>query len=290
MYWFKKQWIEIASSTLTTVVLLLVSITPAFSQSAPNGKVKATTRDESDKPVAGVLVEVKKDNAVVSSGTSDEKGEVNLAGVPAGTYEIAVSKTGFEPLSQPDVVVSETTPIEVVFVMVPKVEIKDTVNVKAASDQKIEQTASTPTELQRATVKDLPGKPATVTDTLPLVPGVVRSPQGEIKISGSGEHRSALIVNSADVTDPATGQFGVTVPVDSVESINVFKTPYRAQCGRFTAGVVSVETRRGGEKWDYELNDPLPEYRIRSGHLRGIQEASPRFVFNGPIIPGKLYF
>src|SRR5262249_59035501 len=102
-----------------------------------------------------------------------------------------------------------------------------------------EQTASTATELQAAEVKYLPSNPTTVSDALPLVPGVIRSPQGEIKISGSSENRSAFIVNSADVTDPATGQFGMTVPVDSVQTINVFQTPYLAQYGRFTAGVVS---------------------------------------------------
>src|SRR5919197_5908808 len=132
-------------------------------------------------------------------------------------------------------------------------------------------------------------KPAIVADTLPLIPGVVRSAQGEIKISGRGEHRSALIVNSADVTDPATGQFGMTVPVDSVETINVFKTPYLAQYGRFTAGVVAVETRRGGEKWNFELNDPLPEFRFRSRHLRGLKDATPRIVFNGPLRAQRLY-
>src|SRR5262249_58312005 len=98
--------------------------------------------------------------------------------------------------------------------------------------------------------KNLPWRPATVSDTLPLVPGVIRSPQGEIKISGSGENRSAFVVNSADVTDPATGQFGMTVPVDSVQSINVFKTPYLAQYGRFTAGVGFGETKDRGRQMD----------------------------------------
>jgi hypothetical protein len=62
-----------------------------------------------------------------------------------------------------------------------------------------------------------------------------------------------------------------------------------AQYGRFSAGVVSVETRRGGDKWNYEINDPLPEFRIFSGRLRGIRDASPRFTFNGPLIADKLY-
>src|SRR5204863_368621 len=83
----------------------------------------------------------------------------------------------------------------------------------------------------------------------------------------------------------ATGQFGLTVPIDSVESLNVYQTPFLAEFGRFTAGLVSVETRRGGEKWKWELNDPFPEFRIRSWHLRGLKTATPRLNFEGPLIP-----
>ncbi len=76
-------------------------------------------------------------------------------------------------------------------------------------------------------VKELPSRPATVADALPMIPGVVRKPDGGLEISGSAEHRSSLIVNSADVTDPATGQFGLTVPIDSVQSVTVYQTPLR---------------------------------------------------------------
>src|SRR5262249_26213231 len=98
----------------------------------------------------------------------------------------------------------------------------------------------------------------TVTDALPLTPGVVRTPAGDLELSGQGEHRSALIVNSADVTDPATGQFGLSVPIDSVATFSFFQTPFQAEYGRFTAGLVTVETRRGGDVWKWEINDPFP--------------------------------
>jgi hypothetical protein len=92
-----------------------------------------------------------------------------------------------------------------------------------------------------------------------------------LNISAAGEHRSALIVNSADVTDPATGQFGLTVPIDIVQTMNVYQTPFLAEYGNFSAGLVSVETRRGGEQWKWELNDPFPDFAIRSYHLRGLR-------------------
>src|SRR5207249_11987519 len=56
-----------------------------------------------------------------------------------------------------------------------------------------------------------------------------------------------------------------------------------------TAGLVSVETRRGGDKWKWELNDPFPEFRIRSWQLRGLKTATPRINFEGPLIASKLY-
>ena len=279
-----------ASVALAAFSLLCWLSGAAIAQSRALGTIRVTAHDESEKPVAAVIVEVKLKGAVIHSAATNEKGEAEFANVAAGLYEVAASKETFEPLNLGDVVVTGGATAEVRFTMVPKLQLSDTVTVSAGSTTAVEQTSSQSTELQRAEIKSVPNRPATVADTLPLVPGVVRSSQGEIRISGAGEHRSALVVNSADVTDPATGQFGVTVPVDSVETISVFKTPYLAQFGRFTAGVVSVETRRGGDKWNFELNDPLPEYRIRSGHLRGIREASPRVVFNGPLIKDKFFF
>jgi Carboxypeptidase regulatory-like domain/TonB dependent receptor-like, beta-barrel len=273
---------------LLTFALVFTPWVHAHAQSAASCKIRVVTHDEASKPIPDVLVEVTTADASVVSAKSNQKGETDFVLAP-GTYDVTVKKSGFEPMSQKAISVAAGLPIEIVFVLVPTVVLKQSVDVNANSETTIEKSSSTPTQLERVTVKYTTDKPATVTDTLPLVPGVVRTPEGQIKISGSAEHRSALIVNSADVTDPATGQFGVTIPVDSVETINVFKTPYIAQYGRFTAGVVSVETRRGSDKWVFEFNDPLPVYRVRSGHIRGVKEYSPRLILNGPLVPGKLF-
>src|SRR5262249_39538018 len=272
------------------VLLFLFSIAAPAGQSGQSGLVRILTQDEANNPVPGVTVQVKRNNEIVSAIATNEKGEAVATNLGPGKYEIVVSKEGFETRTQQDVTLADAA-IEVKITLVPKIALSDKVDISASASAAVmpEQTASVATELQADQVKYLPSKPATVSDTLPLVPGVIRSPQGEIKISGSGENRSAFVVNSADVTDPATGQFGMTVPVDSVQTINVFKTPFLAQYGRFTAGVVSVETKRGGEKWNFELNDPLPEFRFLNGHLRGLRDATPRVVFNGPLIKDRLY-
>ncbi|MGH9802207.1 MAG: carboxypeptidase regulatory-like domain-containing protein, partial [Blastocatellia bacterium] len=275
---------------IASLMLCLISIGAFGQQTQVRTRIRVVTQDEAGQPVAGVAIQIKLKSDILSTITSDEKGEAVAANFPPGTYEITVSKDGFQSRTQGKVDLNTGLEVEIKFVMVARIFVKDEVNVTAnTSDNPPEQTSSTPIELQRVTLRELPLPASSVKDALPLIPGVVRSQQGEIRISGTGENRSAFIVNSADVTDPATGQFGMTVPVDSVESINVFKTPYLAQYGRFTAGVVSVETRRGGDKWNFELNDPLPEFRYLNGHLRGLRDATPRIVFNGPLIKNRLF-
>jgi len=127
-------------------------------------------------------------------------------------------------------------------------------------------------------------------DALPLVPGVIRTPDGRVQIAGQAEEHSSLLINSVNVNNPATGNFGLSVRIHSVDILKVMQSPYLAQYGNFTAGIVSAETRRGGDKLSYGLNDPLPDCRIRSGHLVGLQDASPRLNLSGPLTDDYLYF
>ena len=173
--------------------------------------------------------------------------------------------------------------------LVKKLEHTEEVTVKAegAGPLAVEESGQSKLSVPEAT--QTPLRPATLADALPLVPGVIRLPDGQVGIAGLGEQHSVLIVNAVDVTDPATGSFGLSLPIDSVQDVKVLQSPYLAEYGNFTAGVVSAETRRGGDKWDYSLNDPLPEVRIRSGHLVGLRAETPRLNLSGPIIRNHLY-
>jgi len=263
---------------------------PLPSAAQGQSEIRMMVQDEAGKPVSNVEGHLKRNGADVCVAVTDGKGVLVFRGIAAGEYELTVSKDGFEPLAKSLSCDSTATTAEIEFTMIPKLERTDRVEVQASASADVEQSSSTPTNVNPQEVKSLPSRPATVTDTLPLVPGVVRGSDGEIKIEGAGEHRSALVVNSTDVTDPTTGRFGLSVPVDSVDSIAVYKTPFLAEYGRFTSGVVSVETRRGGEKWHFELNDPLPGVRIFSWHLRGLRDSTPRVTFGGPLLKNRLYF
>jgi len=255
---------------------------------AASPKLDISVRDDAGNPVSGAEVKLSTAQRTVKTGETDELGRLSFSDLEPGAYNVAASKPGKQPVVKQDIQLVEPAGVILELTMLPELSRTESIEVRGTVIA-VEENTSTPNTLPPKKVKELPNRPATVADALPLTPGVIREPGGALVLSSSPENRSALIVNSADVTDPATGQFGLTVPIDSVEVLNVYQTAYLAEYGRFTAGLVSVETKRGGDKWKWELNDPLPEFRIRSYHLRGLKTATPRLNFEGPLIPSKLY-
>jgi hypothetical protein len=250
-------------------------------------KLEVSVRDQSGLAVPGVRVVLASAQSKPPAIDTGENGLAVFTGLSPARYHLSIDLKGFEPVSQDLDLAAGANPAPVIVTLKPSAG-HTQIDVSAQTSP-VEQGASTPTEVSGKLAKALPDRPATVADVLPLIPGVAREPGGALVISDSPEHRSALIVNSADVTDPATGQFGLTVPIDSVEAVSVYQTPYLAEYGRFTAGIVSVATRRGGDKWKWELNDPFPEFRIRSWQLRGLRTATPRLNFEGPLLAHKVF-
>jgi hypothetical protein len=244
-------------------------------------------KDSQESPIFDAQVRLGPPAAEVGIRTTPASGVVEFENIPCGSWTVRASKTGFEE-SVNTVQIGSEPFVETTLTLNPQIA-HSSVDVTEAPPP-VEQTASQNYELRPAEVRTLPTNPATINEALPLVPGVVRAPNGELKIDGSGEQRSSLVVNQSDVTDPATGKFGQTVPLDSIETVNVLTTPFLAQYGRFTQSVIAVETRRGGDKWHTDLNDPFPDFRVRSNHLVGIRNETPRSVLGGPLIQNRLYF
>ena len=269
------------------VACLLLWHACAWSQNCQTTRLYISIKDSQGAAVFDAAVHLGSESGETGVQNTDANGQVVFSEVHCGSQLIRVSKPGFEEVAQ-TIQIEQQPDREITISLEPKrqqatVEVKETL-------PPVQQTSTHVTELQPAHVKTLPGNPPTVTQTLPLIPGIVRSPDGELKIDGSGEQRSSLVVNQSDVTDPATGKFGQTVPIDSVETINVYNTPFLAQYGRFTQSVVAVDTKRGGDKWHGELNDPFPDFRVRSFHIVGIRNETPHGVIGGPLIRDRLYF
>jgi hypothetical protein len=257
----------------------------------PNGintiNVRTVSKDE--RPLPGVTVEGTSQAGFACKTITDDQGRGTLRGCSEDSTALHISAhlqgytavtTDINPKAETDLVITLT----------PAVEVQQSVTVQSSPQSPLAESTSSESKLPVTDAASSPLRPSTVVEALPLVPGVIRTPAGRVQISGLDEEHSSLLVNSVNVNDPATGGFGLSVPIDTVDLLKVMQSPYLAQYGSFTAGVVSAETRPGGDKWDYSLNDPFPDWRIRSWHLEGVRDASPRLNFSGPLIKNRLYF
>jgi Carboxypeptidase regulatory-like domain len=270
---------------LLVILAFLLTIDGLAQDIAP---LEVSVRTEHGSPVPGAKVTVRSAAGLIRNGEGDMSGDARFSDLAPGSYQVGITSAGFQDLTVA-VTLTEGAPQHVDAILPTGTTRTDSVTVVAGADSSIEQPLSTPLALDRTDVKNTPDRPASVADALPLAPAILRLPNGQLSLSGNAEHRSTLLVNSGTATDPATGQFGASIPIDSVQTMNVLTSPFLAEYGGFTSSVVAVETRRGGDKWHFELNDPLPEFRFRSWHMVGMKSVTPRINFGGPLLSSRLH-
>ena len=278
---------------ILTLMVLLAVASPSFAQTqpppAPGPKVIVRVVDAQQLPLPGAVCTLQgPGGAPAALAVSDGDGIAALAGVPGTSYTLLVQMDGFESLTRGGVVVqSSDYHLDAVLLIS---HLAQTVVVSAPDVGSVALTAgSAPpaATLVRRVLQRLPLAASTIQDALPLVPGVLRSATGELSFKGGGEPQNGLLVNGVNGIDPGTGGFRLSLPVDSVEAVQVFLHPYAAEYGLFTGGLTRVETRPGGDHWHFELNDFLPDPRIVNGRLMGIAEDAPHLNMNGPLFGGR---
>jgi hypothetical protein len=246
--------------------------------------------DAQQLPVPGASVGVANAQGVTAAtAISAEDGSVRFDLPAGGPYTVLVELSGFRPFVKAGlrVVAGQQMTLAASLVEAPVTE-QVTVTATTPPETSVEAGATQPAgTVQQSDIKRL--RVNAVRDTLPLVPNVIRSSTGELSFKGSTEEHGGLLINGMNASDPATGTFHFDLPVDSVDSVKVFLHPYAAEYGQFTSGLTTVETRRAGDRWRFEVNDFLPDFRFVRGRIHGIAEDSPHLILGGPMFDKRVY-
>jgi len=253
------------------------------------GKVVADIPDQR-RVLPGVTVnlnsELLRDKKLQASTDSD--GEFEFTGLVAGDYMITVEFTGFKKFEQKITVQIEAT-VEQNILLQP-IPLTEQVTVTDNRADAVRTESSTPATLTTQNLRDAPLIDEKFQDALPLLPGVLRGPDGNLNIKGTRPTQSGILVSSLNVTDPVTGAPAIELPLEAVDTIQVHSNPYSSEFGKFTGAVTTIETRSGTNNWRYLLTGTLPRPRWRDGTIFGIGAATPRVAVGGPIIKDKLFF
>jgi hypothetical protein len=214
---------------------------------------------------------------------ADQEGRYSFEAVPPGTYRIEAVASGLHAQQTITVEAHKTTDIEL---QLKPAEIESTVTVTATPT---DGNASASETISEQTLRDAPNVNERFESALPLVPGVVRGPDGHINLKGTRSTQSGALVNSANVTDPVTGSPALNLPIDVVASVQVVSNPYDPQYGKFTGAVSTVSTKTSDyEKFHFSIQNFLPRLRDRDGSIMGIGAATPRATFTGPVLKDRI--
>lgn len=262
--------------------------TPQTSRIA--GRVVAITPDRRT-PVAGVTVSLRSE--ILSRDgqrqiISDEEGNYSFDDLIAGDYTVTVEQQGFERYEQ-RVSVQIAAAVDLNILLRP-VAVSESVTVTGETDDVRRTESSLPSQITTPTLRDAPLINERFQDALPLLPGVVRAPDGSLAIKGARASQSGLLVSSLNATDPVTGNSAISLPLEAVDTIEVYANPYSAEFGRFTGAVTSIETRSGSNEFRYLATNFLARPRLRGGSIYGIGAWTPRIAIGGPIIRDRLFF
>lgn len=273
------------------VVLSVLSLASVAAAQGGNiqGKVVADIPDHR-KSLSGVVVSLSGERLAGKKlqSISDEEGRYAFAGLIAGDYLVSVELNGFKKYEQKISVQIDAT-AEQNILLQPET-LTTTVTVKQDPTDVAKTDTTTPGVLTSAALQDAPLIDQKFQDALPLLPGVVRGPDGTLNIKGTRPSQSGILVSSLNVTDPVTGNPAIELPLEAVETVHVYSNPYSAEYGKFTGAVTAIETRSGSNKLRYLLTGTLPRPRLREGHIYGIGAATPRVAVGGAIKKDKLFF
>jgi carboxypeptidase family protein/TonB-dependent receptor-like protein len=229
---------------LLAVLALLAQ--QASAQAGGSALVTGTVLDPSGAVVPHATVEIHNPvSAFARSTTTDGSGKFTIPNIPFNPYHLTVTDPGFAPYAQ-DIDVRSVVPVNLSISLAVK-GASTTVTVEGAAEDLLENTSSFHTDVDRGLFDKLPLESASssVSSLVTLAtPGIAADSNG--LFHGIGDHaENSFVVDGQPITDQQSKVFSNQIPLDSVESMEVFAGAPPAEFGDKTSVVINVTTRSG---------------------------------------------
>jgi Carboxypeptidase regulatory-like domain/TonB dependent receptor len=273
------------------VIVLSPGLAPAQTAQTPRTGVlqgAVTTQGTVRLPGAEVVVSDAAGTKVASLLT-DEAGRFSFVGLTPGRYKVSAALASFvTTAAAAEVTAGRSTDVTI---DLPIEGISQTVEVVAASPVVSNENTLAPTEtISGKEIDTFTGGNGGLQATMRLLASVIEAPNG-VSIRGGRPSQAGMQLGVNTMVDPSTGLSKIMLPDDAIESVSVLPNPYAVEFGRFSSGVVVIQTRRAGDAWRLRINDIDPTFRTHRGspvEIIGLGREAPRAEFGGPIVKDKL--
>ena len=271
--------------------------------------ISGTVTDPSGAVIPGVsVVALNTETGIQTSTETNAAGFYNFPALPAGHYEIRITKTGFQEYRQTGLVLDVNTALRVdatmkVGAINQEVSVTSTaVHVETTNTQMGEVIGGT-----KMTTLPLNGR--SYTDLLALQPGVAPTSSGEgygmqvsgnldpgaLSVSGQRESGNGFIVNGGNAEDRLYNNTAIIPNLDSIAEFRILTNNADAEYGSYTGGLINVITKQGtnqyhGDAFEFVRNPHLDSRNFYSPSRATLHQNIFGGTGGGPVMRDKLFF
>jgi hypothetical protein len=274
------------------LVLTLPSTAAAQARASVTGAIEgviSTLHETVRLPGARVVVRDARE-LEVATVLSDGDGRFHVGDLAPGRYRVAASLDGFTTVSATTVVTEGKTsdlPIDLAIAT-----LSDTIDVVASATVVSSAAMLSPSESVGARELDQFSPGGGLGGAMRLLANVIVVPGG-LSIKGGRATQAGIQIGPSTLTEPAMGLLHLTLPDDAIDSVAVLPNPYAVEYGRFSSGLVVIQTRRATDQWKARVNNLDPTLRTKRHrelyHVKGIAGFGPRLEVGGPIVKERLF-
>jgi hypothetical protein len=237
---------------------------------------------------AGIQVAGTRAGAARFSTVTSETGAYQIENIQPGAYTLTASAPGFRATAiklniQAGQITVRNVRLEIAIIR-QRIEVHATIPV--ATSERVSPAA----KLTSNQVESVPVPEQKTQQELPLLAGVIRTPERRTYIGGLNESAGMFEIDKAEAVDPVTGAFIVDLPIDAIQHLQVNEAPFGAEEGGFVGGLTSVSTKAPLGAWQFRLRNIFPHVFGEEGHLIGAKVFEPRVYVTGPLWKKKLNF
>jgi hypothetical protein len=301
---------------IITVSAFLLLCAAAFSQT-DRGTITGTILDPAGAVVPNAAVEAKNaDTGALYTAASTNTGNYTLASLPAGTYELSVSATGFKKYIRPGVVVPVAQTVRA-DANLEVGAVTDTVTINAETQILKTESGEMSHEIDYSDANALPlfslngagGGLGNIRDPLSVVnllPGATQSTDSVLRINGMPSSSQTIYVEGQDATNGMWRETNQAVQqgVDAIQEVSIQTSNFAAEYGQAGGGYFNYTMKSGtnqyhGSAYDYYQNEflnaatPFTSEAAPGGGTQHIKNQLRRndygFTLGGPLKIPKVY-
>ena len=257
--------LKVTLSLLSFVVLVIAGYATVFAQATASASLSGTVLDKNQAVIKGATVTAtNKATAQTRTATTNDSGEYKIDLLPAGSYDIKVSASGFADVTSENVelLVGKTNRVDVS--MAPG-GVTGTVTVTAGETELVsKEKTDISMNITPRDVQDLPLNGRDLANLAYLAPGAkpvdsydpTKNRIAIVGINGSSGRNLNVTVNGIDNKDNTVGGPVMQFPLEAIQEFVISTQRFSAVNGRSEGGAInrSDEIRRQGFSWFYVLS------------------------------------